>query len=1219
MRALRSCPARRHAGLAGPKGGQAPLHPTAFGDTLGEAATELLAAPDCKDEWTMQTIRPDFGTIAETDFRFYFDHSAELLCAIDPAYCFSIVNPAWERLLGWSQDEMCGVPMLDFVHPDDRHATREVMQRVADGRARGFFVNRYRGRDGAYRRLQWRFARPTPTGGTLAVAHDITEEQRRLTHAETVERATGVGTWEIDVETQELFWSTNAFRIHDLDPEAGHPTLDEALARFPDSARAHLTEAEARLLNQGEGFDLELPSTTVTGRAIWVHVTGMAEMNGDKPARVFGTIRDVTEARERRLWRERLSAVAQYTTNGVLVLDRRLRVEWMNPAFERQSGHRLDAVKGRRGLAVLGNPHPEGARVAEITAALLDGRSVRTELARVRADGATYWVDVNIEPVRDVRGTITGYVAVETDITAARQNADRLAALEQEARAAHDRLIDAMEALPDAFVLFDHDDRLVLCNERYREFYAETAPVLVPGVSFEEIERYALAHAQLPDAEGREEAWLTERLAGRSTGGTTLHQRLPDGRFLRTVERRTRTGELVAFHTDITELRRQREEAEAAGKALQATLDAIPDLLFEVDLDGAFHQARDGTSSRLQWPAEEYRGKTLHDALSHESAEKLLAAFRELLATGAGPSQVLEVFDHVRWFEVSIAQMAPRSGKPHFLLTARDITERKALDAERAQNEAELAAANARLEKALRERDAAETRFFDIASVSRDWFWEQDAELRFTFVSESVREIGGLSPEAHIGRTREELAALNPDVLDSADWDWLRARTDAREPFKDFVYRHPAVRDRITWVRISGAPVFDDDGSFRGYRGVGSDVTALYEARLRAEEASAAKSRFLANMSHEIRTPLNGIMGMAAVLEDRVGDGEAREMIAVIRESGETLVTILNDILDFSKIEAGLMELEIGEFSPADLARRVASLHRLKAEEKGLRFDVIAGAGADVPRRGDGHRILQILHNLVGNAIKFTAQGEVRVLFSTTPVNITIEVRDTGIGLSEVQLARVFDEFVQGDSSITRKHGGAGLGLSITRRLVELMGGQISMKSAPGIGTRAVVRLPLPIAEAPAEAPRSAVSASTAASPLDQGNLRALVADDNATNRLLMGKFLDRLGIGAHIVACGRDAVQAAAEEDFDLLLLDISMPDMTGIEVLADIRAADAAAGRPRRPAIAVTANAMHHQVVEYLAAGFDGHVGKPIDPDVLAAGIEAVITGRDPAAPGG
>jgi PAS domain S-box-containing protein len=1188
------------------------------------------------------TTAPAFGLEAA----FLFEHTTELFCAIDDAGRVRCVNPAWEAATGWKADEICGAWLADLLHPDDRAG---LVRHLAQAGARpGSLDARLRTRDGGYRLIEWRAAQGTPrgapsgAGGVFIVARDVTKERRHTQQLETLERTTGVGTWEIDIQNRRISLSPELARLHGL-PENGRPqALHRILGLFPAPARARLKAALRALLRDGTPFDLETPFVTPQGDARRLRTIAFSRLSGDNPVSLFGTMADVTDTRRSADWMERLSTVAQTTTNGVVLLDAGLNIEWVNPAFERLSGYRLSDIQGKGIIAAQTGEQPDIERIQWINGQLRTSGSVRAEVFKMRPDGTAYWVDVAVEAVRDANGQPSGFIAVETDITEAKEYARRLEALERSARAAHERLVAAVEALPDAFALFDADDRLVLCNDKYREFYPLAEPVLRPGVTFEVIERYALEKGQLAVEPGHEAEWLARRLAGRAAGGETLVQHLPDGRVLRTVERRTAGGELVAFHTDITELALKERAASAARNALQATLDAMPDLLFEVDIHGIFHDARNGTSSRLEHPEHWYLGRSIYDTLPARSADRIMAAMRDLAGArsrgdgAAAPMKPFDVDDEERWFGVCLALKRTEGPVPRFVIVARDITERRHAEDERARNAADLAAANARLERALAERDAAEDRFFDIAGISQDWFWEQDTDQRFTFVSDSVTQLGGNRAAEMIGLTREDLTRdiENPDL--GRALARIRAAIDRREPFHDIVYHVMTVNGRAVHARVSGAPVYDARGDYIGYRGVGSNVSDLLEARLRAEEASASKSRFLANMSHEIRTPLNGIMGMARLLEDRAQSPEDRELVSIIRDSGETLSTILNDILDFSKIEAGLLDLSITDFTPVDLARRVESLHRLKAAEKGLEFEVHTDPGARLPRRGDPHRLLQVLHNLVSNAIKFTDSGAVHVRFDGSGHDrLEIEVRDTGIGLSPAQKARIFDEFVQADSSISRRFGGTGLGLSICRRLVQLMQGSIEIDTLEGKGTVVRVSLPLARAAQPAEseaettakAPAKATATrrgraiatpprdmrGTAAppartAPLPDG-IVALVADDNATNRLLMGKFLERLGVRCDIVAGGAAAVEAAAARPYDLLLLDISMPDMTGPETLAQIRAGEARLGRPPAPAIAVTANAMHHQVVEYLENGFARHVGKPIRLEDLAEAMAHVL----------
>ena len=281
------------------------------------------------------------------------------------------------------------------------------------------------------------------------------------------------------------------------------------------------------------------------------------------------------------------------------------------------------------------------------------------------------------------------------------------------------------------------------------------------------------------------------------------------------------------------------------------------------------------------------------------------------------------------------------------------------------------------------------------------------------------------------------------------------------EPFSDFLYSGVAQDSRQVWIRISGTPFYDASGVFRGYRGVGSDVTEIVAARVAAEEASRAKSAFLATMSHEIRTPMNGIMSVAEMLKSSATHADIAHYASIIHESSETLLSILNDILDISKIESGKLEIEAIDFSPVDIIGKLQSIYSIQAREKGLEFH----ARSEVPfgklYLGDPHRILQILHNLTSNAMKFTEKGSVQVaLDELAGQGLLMSVSDTGIGMSESQLARIFQPFTQADSSTTRKFGGTGLGMTIVHKLVTLMGGEIDARSAEGRGTHIRIFLP---------------------------------------------------------------------------------------------------------------------------------------------------------------
>lgn len=522
----------------------------------------------------------------------------------------------------------------------------------------------------------------------------------------------------------------------------------------------------------------------------------------------------------------------------------------------------------------------------------------------------------------------------------------------------------------------------------------------------------------------------------------------------------------------------------------------------------------------------------------------------------------------------------------------------------RSRVEALLTQRNQQLQESEKETEQAREQLLSAIEALEDGFVIFDADERLVATNSRYREIfSKLSAILKPGVSFREIVEFGartgqiPDAV-GQEQAWIETRLAQFRRAEGTAEQRTSDGRYIRYYEKTTA-----DGGRVGLR---TDVTGLYAAREQAEAASRAKSAFLANMSHEIRTPMNGILGMAELLSQTSLNKDQIQMLDTIRDSGDALLTVINDILDLARIEAGKLSLSSNPFIPADLLRRMERLHGAIARMKGIELELSLGVGLEKARMGDRDRLGQILENLIGNAVKFTEAGSVRIKAEAPDAHMLwVCIHDTGLGMTEAQLARVFEEFEQADNSVTRRFGGSGLGLAIVRKLVGLMDGDLQITSVPGTGTQVELNIPLPLAEFSGLVKDEAAPAPTAL----RSGLHLLIAEDNRTNAAILAAMLKQLGMTAEFATNGQDACERWQPDRFDVLLFDISMPVMDGIDALATIRQRALQLSIAPPVAVAATANVMQDQIAEYLRSGFSAVLGKPYKSAELQAILSDVV----------
>jgi PAS domain S-box-containing protein len=545
-----------------------------------------------------------------------------------------------------------------------------------------------------------------------------------------------------------------------------------------------------------------------------------------------------------------------------------------------------------------------------------------------------------------------------------------------------------------------------------------------------------------------------------------------------------------------------------------------------------------------------------------------------------------------------------------------DITDRKRQEQELEAAHAQADQARRQAETALQKADDARRLLTQALQTMDAGVWGVDEASSGVWCSPEVEALFG-APFDSANSEGLVWRLIHPEDRDAVGCKILSDRHMGK-PKGEFDARiiH-ALTGEIRWVTVSWAQRGD-----RSIVGIIMDITArkqseqdLFKAREAAEAANAAKTAFLATMSHEIRTPLNGILGMTTALERTPLSPSQATMLAVVRDAGELLLSVLNDVLDLSQIEAGRMGLETTAFDAAEAVNSVAALFSEAAASKGVKLQTIIDPALSAPILGDPLRLRQVVQNLVSNAVKFTAEGHVVVTARIVdPNRFEIEVTDTGIGMSPTQSERVFERFSQAEAGTARRFGGSGLGLTISRDLARMMGGDVTVRSTMGVGSSFTLWLPLHWAsnvrprptQQPSQ-PSSLPSPPPYADAPDQ-KLSLLAVDDNPMNRLVLRTLIEELGCPVTFAENGEEAVALAQTQPFDAIFMDVHMPVMDGLAATRAIRAGGGL--NARTPIIGLSADTMPEQVARCRAAGMDDHIAKPLRPEALLSALARCLS---------